>query len=204
MFTGLIETMGTVREAAGEAPRRLVITSDLPAKQIPLGASVAIDGCCLTVVDRGSDWLAFEAATETLARTTIGGLVAGARVNLEQAMQVGERLGGHVVLGHVDGVGRLEVREQRGSSWYLGIRAPADVAPLVAPRGSVTVAGISLTVTSVERDLFYIGIIPHTWVVTNLSLLPVGGGVNLEADVLARYVARLVEAREQGFTAGAG
>src|SRR5262249_29014993 len=136
--------------------------------------------------------LSFEAATETLARTTLGELRPGDRVNLERALRVGDRLGGHIVAGHVDAVGTVDSVEQRGSALYLGIRAPDEVAPLVAPRGSVTLQGVSLTVTDVQGPVFYVGLIPHTVGVTTLGALRVGARVNLEADLIARYVARLL------------
>ena len=194
MFTGLVETVGTVRSATGSSPRRLAIASSIPSAEVAIGDSIAIDGCCLTVVERGAEGLSFEAATETLKRTTLGSLKPGDRVNLERALRVGDRLGGHLVSGHVDGLGRLVVKEQRESALYLGIEAPADIAPLIASQGSVAVAGVSLTVTSVEGRVFYVGLIPHTLAVTTLGKLVVGAAVNLEADVIARYVQRLLSA----------
>lgn len=192
MFTGLVETTGKVVAAVGDAPRRLDIRSSLPTADIRLGDSVAVDGCCLTVVHVSHNTLRFEAATETLARTTLGGLQVGSAVHLEQAMQVGDRLGGHIVAGHVDDTGAVVSREMRGSALYLGIAASAAVSRLVAPRGSVTVAGVSLTVTDVVGDTFFVALIPHTLAVTHLGDLQVGERVNLEADLIARYVERLM------------
>lgn len=197
MFTGLVETTGSVSQATGESPRRLVIESNLPYMDIPIGASVSIDGCCLTVVARGSEGLAFEAATETLERTTIGNLAVGSRVNLERAMKLGDHLGGHIVLGHVDGVGKVTHKEQRGSALYVGILAPDSIAHLIASQGSVTVSGVSLTVTSVDGDTFFVGLIPHTLKETNLGDLEIGSPVNLEADVMARYVERLLQRKPE-------
>ncbi len=196
MFTGLVETMGELASASGASPRRLTIASRLPAGEIDIGDSIAIDGCCLTVVEKGREGLVFEAATETLQRTTLGELAVGSRVNLERALLPQDRLGGHIVLGHVDGVGVVRRRKQDGSALYLGIEAPAEIRRLIASQGSVTVAGVSLTVTSVEDPLFFVGLIPHTLGVTTLGALEPGSRVNLEADVVARYLERLVFARK--------
>jgi riboflavin synthase len=195
MFTGLIETVGTVTNVSGDNPRRLTISASYDTAEVDIGASIAIDGCCLTVIEKHGNELTYEAATETLKLTTLGGLEKGAKVNLERSMRVGDRLGGHIVLGHVDGVGTVRSREQNGGSWYLGIEAPADLAPLIATRGSVVVSGVSLTVTDVKDRTFYIGLIPHTWEVTNLASYSVGSRINLEADVVARYVQRLLDWR---------
>lgn len=191
MFTGLVEAVGRVRRATGESPRRLTIHSSIPAAEVEIGASIAIDGCCLTVVDKSSEGLSFEAATETLKRTTLGKLRAGDAVNLERAVRLGDRLGGHLVSGHVDGLGLVTSREQIDSALYLGIEAPADIAPLIASQGSITVAGVSLTVTRVDGPTFWIGLIPHTLAVTTLGELEVGARVNIEVDLIARYVQRL-------------
>lgn len=204
MFTGLVETVGRVRAATGHSPRRLTIESSIPTAEVELGASVAIDGCCLTVVEKHSDALSFEAATETLQRTTLGALKAGDRVNLERALRVGDRLGGHLVAGHVDAVGTVAVREKRGSAVYFGITTPWEVLRLTAPRGSITIAGVSLTVTDVTQDACFVGVIPHTMEVTTFGDLQVGAPVNLEADLVARYLERLVTAREGQAPQGAG
>jgi riboflavin synthase len=192
MFTGLVEAMGRVARASGDSPRRLTVSSTIPPTEVGIGDSVAIDGCCLTVVEKSAEGLSFEAATETLRRTTLGKLKVGDAVNLERALRLGDRLGGHLVSGHVDGLGRVVSREQDGSALYYGIEAPADIAPLVASQGSITVAGVSLTVTKVEGRVFWIGLIPHTVAVTTLESLRPGDPVNLEADVIARYVQRLM------------
>ena len=192
MFTGLVETVGRVTAVVGQAPCRLSIQSSLSTEAIAVGDSVAIDGCCLTVVHKTADTLTFEAAAETMARTTIGQLKANYGVHLEQALRAGDRLGGHMVAGHVDGVGEVVRREHRGQALYLGVRAPMDVARLVAPRGSITLAGVSLTVTAIEDNVFEVCLIPHTLKVTHLGHLVVGQSVNLEADLIARYVERLL------------
>lgn len=192
MFTGLVETKGTIVSATGDTPRRLLVASSFDHNEVEMGASIAIDGCCLTVVEKGPQGLAFEAATETLKLTSIGNLKAGDEVNLERSLRVGDRLGGHLVLGHVDGLGTVKDIRLDGSAWYVKIEAPADLAPLIATRGSITVAGVSLTVVAVEGAVFTIGLIPHTWDVTTLSKYPVGSRINLEADTMARYAQRLL------------
>ena len=193
MFTGLVEAVGQVVRAEGKNPLRLTVETSLAEPDTAIGASISIDGCCLTVVARAAGTLTFEAATETLARTTLGDLRVGTRVNLEQALKVGDRLGGHLVSGHVDGMGTVRSREQRASALYFAIESPREIRQLIAPQGSVTVAGVSLTVTSVDDTLgtFSIALIPHTLAVTTLGSIDVGTRVNVEADVVARYVERL-------------
>lgn len=200
MFTGLVETMGTVAQRSGDTLRRLTVASALPPADIRVGDSIAIDGCCLTVVEKGLQGLTFEAATETLQRTTLGALQVGDNVNLERSLRLGDRLDGHLVAGHVDGVGTVRQREQKGSALYLGIEAPLEVSRLTAARGSITVAGVSLTVTGVEGHVFFIGLIPHTVQVTTLGAMQVGQRVNLEADLLARYVERLWQVQGPALT----
>ncbi len=195
MFTGLVETVGTVTRASGSSPKRITIQSSYDVGQVEIGASIAIDGCCLTVVEKITDGLTFEAATETLKRTTIGNLTVGSRVNLERSLKLGDRLDGHLVLGHVDGLGIVRGREQIDSAWYVAIEAPAELAPLIATRGSVTIAGVSLTVVEAHGAVFKVGLIPHTWQVTTLADYAVGAPINLEADVMARYVQRLLDMR---------
>ena len=192
MFTGLIETVGTVRAATGNAPLRLSVASSLPIDEIAIGDSVAIEGVCLTVVDKSPGVLSFEAATETLARTTTGALSVGDRVHLERSMQLGGRLDGHLVMGHVDGIGTVNIAELRGSALYLGIDAPDDVARLTVPRGSIAIAGCSLTVTDVQDNTIFVALIPHTLAATRFGDVRPGAGVNLEADLLARYVEKLL------------
>ena len=197
MFTGLVETVGEVVQAQGSAPLRLTVRASFPVAEIVLGESIAIDGCCLTVVHASDAGLVFQAATETLQRTTLGHLRVGARVNLERALRFGDRLGGHLVAGHVDGVGTVHKLEQIDSALYMSIAAPPELAPLLAPRGSVTLAGVSLTVTAVQGAVFTVALIPHTLAVTTLQSFKVGDAVNLEADLLARYVERLLAAKEE-------
>ena len=194
MFTGLVEVVGTVASIKGTSPRHLGISSAIPASEVMIGDSVAIDGCCLTVTGRTGDVLTFDAAGETLTRTTIGKLGIRDRVNVERALRLGDRLGGHLVTGHVDGVGVLRERGQKGSALILGVEAPQSVAVLTATRGSITIAGVSLTVTDVQGRMLYVGLVPHTMDlnVTTLGSLGVGDEINLEADLMARYVARLM------------
>ena len=192
MFTGLVEAIGTLVAVRGTSPVRLVIQSELPTAEVRLGDSVAINGCCLTVVDKGSDTLEFEAATETLKVTTLGGFRAGRRVHLERALRVGDRLDGHLVAGHVDAIGSLKSREQRGSTLYLGIEAPDAVSRLTVDRGSITLDGVSLTVTEVKNRVISVGLIPHTLTATALGDLSLGASLNLEADMIARYVSKLM------------
>ncbi len=196
MFTGLIEAVGAVVRMEGGSPKRLTITSKIPIAEVAIGDSVAVDGCCLTVVHKEERGLTFEAATETLKRTTLGDLQPGVRVNLERSLRVGDRLGGHLVMGHIDGVGTVVGKEQRESALYLSIEAPEELAPLIAARGSVSVAGVSLTVTAVTGRIFEVGLIPHTVKFTSLGDLAEGASVNLEADIIARYLERLTTAHK--------
>jgi riboflavin synthase len=193
MFTGIIKDMGEVIAITeGARSRRLQIRTSFPLENIAIGASVACDGCCLTVVEKGADWLAFDAAAETLAKTTVGGWREGTRVNLEISLRMGDEMGGHMVSGHVDGLGTVESVTADGDAWRIKIRVPDALAPYIAPKGSVALNGISLTVNEVEGASFGVCIIPHTWQVTNISRWPPGTKINLEVDMLARYVARIL------------
>jgi riboflavin synthase len=201
MFTGIIEDVGQlVSERSGaKGGRVLTIATRFPVDSLALGDSVAVNGTCLTVVERraageGSHF-AVDAGPETLLRTTTGALRAGSRVNLERALTPTTRLGGHLVSGHVDAVGTIERIDARENAYDLVVTLPRPLMRLVADRGSVTVDGISLTVTGVGDDRFTLSIIPHTWRVTALAERRVGSAVNVEVDVLARYVQRLAETR---------
>jgi riboflavin synthase len=189
MFTGLVREVGRVVSFDGS---RLRVESTLAAA---VGDSVAIDGCCLTVVDGDRSTLAFDAVPETLARTTLGGLEPGAGVNLEPALKVGEPLGGHYVQGHVDGVGRVRSIEPEGEGRRAWFDAPHDVLRFCVEKGSVAVDGVSLTVAAVDDAGFAVALVPHTLAVTTLGSLASGDAVNLEADVLAKYVERLTGLR---------
>jgi riboflavin synthase len=158
-----------------------------------MGASISHAGCCLTVVEKGEGWFAVEVSGETLALTTLGQWEEGHRVNLERAARLGDEMGGHVVSGHVDGVGEVLSITPEGGSHRYRIRAPRPLHRLIAPKGSISVEGVSLTVNEVEDDVFGLNIIPHTWDVTTLGELKPGSKVNLEIDMLARYLARWQE-----------
>jgi riboflavin synthase len=200
MFTGIVSALGEVRGVERrEGLTRLTIGAPYAADGLEIGASVAHDGCCLTVVERtakgaGVDYVV-EVAAESLALTTLGALKQGDRVNLERSLRVGDELGGHMVQGHVDGLGEVRAVEQDGEGWRLRIRPPRTIFHLIAAKGSIAIAGVSLTVNEVDEAGFGVLIIPHTWSVTTLSKLKPGDKVNLEADMMARYAARLIEAR---------
>jgi len=197
LFTGIISALGTVQEIT---PRqdgrdtRLAIAAPWPEMEsIPLGASIACSGCCLTVVAVGKNWFAVEASGETLARTTLGAWRPGQLVNLERALRLGDELGGHLVSGHVDGVAEILSAVAEGGSTRWRFRLPRPLARFVAEKGSVAVDGVSLTVNAVEGEEFAVNVIAHTALVTNFSRLAPGDRVNIEIDLLARYVARLQE-----------
>jgi riboflavin synthase len=190
MFTGIVTHRGTIEELRDGSPTEIVVASGLPLDEVPLGASVAHSGVCLTLVEKGRGWHRVQASGETLARTTIGGWRLGMRINLERSLRLGDELGGHLVFGHVDGVGRLERLEPEAGGWRLEVGVPASLLPLMAVKGSVAIDGISLTVTEVTADSLAAAIIPHTYEETTLPDRRVGDPVNLEADMLARYVAR--------------
>jgi riboflavin synthase len=195
MFTGLITEIGVVERITPRAGGvRLVIRPNaLPVDDLALGESIASSGACLTVVERGAGLVAFDAVPETLARTVIGGWRPGTRVNLERALRLSDRLGGHLVAGHVDAVGEVLARRPEGQGARLTISLPASLAPLVAEKGSIAVDGVSLTVAAAGRDRFEVALIPETLARTTLGEAAPGRPVNLEADVLARQVARLRE-----------
>ena len=198
MFTGIVTDLGSVRaiEPAGEGrDLTLVIATAWKTEEIPLGASIACNGCCLTVVEKGPGTLAFTASAETLDKTTIGRWRPGSLVNLERALRMGDELGGHLVTGHIDGVGRVAAVSPEGGSLRLTIRPPPHLMPMLAPKGSVAVDGVSLTINNVDADAFGVNIIPHTAKVTTLGRLKPGDPVNIEVDLVARYLARLFEAR---------
>lgn len=200
MFTGIVTDLGTVREVqplGGGHDHRLVIGTSpeflaTPAP-VALGASIACSGVCLTAVQLGGDWFAVDASAETLSKTTLGGWKPGSRVNLERSLRMGDELGGHLVAGHVDGTGEVLSAEPENASVRWRFRAPPALAPFIAPKGSIAIDGVSLTVNEVDGDAFGVNIIPHTAAVTTFGTLQPGGRVNLEIDMMARYVARLRE-----------
>jgi riboflavin synthase len=195
MFTGIIEATGTVQRAPGAEPGRLTITTELDVGGLPIGASIAVDGVCLTVVEREAGRFEADVGPETLARTTLGQLAAGDRVHLERPLKMGDALGGHLVAGHVDDVGRVGARRPAGSALVLEIVAPPALSRTLVEKGSVAVDGVSLTVNAVFEDRFSVTLIPHTLAVTHLGAKPVGARVNLEGDLLAKHVDRLIGER---------
>lgn len=194
MFTGIVTDVGRVRSVRQtNRDRRYEIETGFDVATIDMGASISHAGCCLTVVEKGEGWFAVEVSAETLAHTTLGDWEEGHPVNLERAARLGDEMGGHVVSGHVDGVGEVLSIEAEGGSHRYRIRAPRPLHRLIAPKGSIAVEGVSLTVNEVDDDVFGLNIIPHTWDVTTLGRLKPGSRVNLEIDMLARYLARWQE-----------
>lgn len=194
MFTGIVTDIGRVRRVEQTArDRRYEIETAWETAGIDLGASISHAGCCLTVTEKGPGWFAVEVSGETLSKTTLGGWGEGDRVNLERAAKLGDELGGHIVSGHVDGLGRVVSVTPEGGSHRIAIDAPEPLHRFIAPKGSITVDGVSLTVNAVEGRTFGVNIIPHTWEATTLGRLKPGDAVNLEIDMLARYLARWQE-----------
>ena len=197
MFTGIITDVGEVRSVERQGDTRFVIATAFATDDIAIGASICCHGACLTVVDRGPDWFAVDVSAETLSRTVLGAWRTGAKVNLERALKVGDELGGHIVAGHVDGVAAVVACRPEGDSLRLTVEPPAALARFIAAKGSVTLNGASLTVNEVEGGRFGVNLIPHTRARTSFGSVREGDGLNLEIDVLARYVARLEEARQE-------
>ncbi len=204
MFTGIVSAVGTIRESRQQGDLRAVITCPYDPARIAIGASIACSGVCLTVVERGGEagdaWFAVDVSAETVGCTTPGMWAQGTALNLEQAMKLGDELGGHIVTGHVDGVGRVVSADPVGDSVRIVIAAPADLAAFIAAKGSITVNGVSLTVNEVADQAdgschFTLNIIPHTGDVTTLGKLAAGDAANLEIDVLARYLKRMQSLR---------
>lgn len=193
MFTGIVTDLGVVRDLRDMGDRRVEIATALPAGEFKAGASIACSGVCLTVIEHGADWFAVTVSGETLSRTTIGTWSVGTPVNLERSARLGDELGGHIVSGHVDGLGTLTSAVAEGGSWRLVFSVPAPLRRFIAAKGSIAIDGVSLTVNEVENHHFGINIIPHTWDVTTFGRLKVGDRVNVEIDLLARYVARYLE-----------
>jgi len=204
MFTGIVTAIGTIREARQGGDLRAVIACPFDPAGIAMGASIACSGVCLTVVDKGGvagdAWFAVDISGESVARTVAGRWQQGRALNLEPALRLGDELGGHIVTGHVDGVGTVAAVDPVGDSHRFVIAAPKELAPYLAPKGSITVDGVSLTVNEVSDDAdgtcrFTLNIIPHTAQVTTIGALREGDGVNLEIDVLARYLQRMQSLR---------
>lgn len=199
MFTGIITDIATVRSAEPRGDLRLTIGCGYDMASVDLGASIACSGVCLTVVDKGEDWFAVDVSAETLSRTASDLWREGARLNLERSLKIGDELGGHIVSGHVDGVAEVTEVSPEGGSVGITARAPADLAPFIAPKGSITLDGVSLTVNSVRdaagATIFSVNIIPHTAEKTTFGEIAVGRQLNVEIDVIARYLDRMLAAR---------
>ncbi|BCA63216.1 riboflavin synthase subunit alpha [Sphingomonas sp. HMP9] len=195
MFTGIVTDIGTVTTVESQGDTRVLVSTAYDTTTVDLGASISCSGVCLTVVDKGPNWFAVDVSGETVSRTAKDQWTEGRKFNLERAMKLGDELGGHIVTGHVDGLGTVVALAEEGGSHRVTIRAGADIAPFIAPKGSVTIDGVSLTVNSVrdsEGEVeFGLNIIPHTWAVTTLGTIQMGQSVNIEIDVLARYLQRM-------------
>jgi len=201
MFTGIVTDVGTVRSAEQRGDLRLTIATGYDLQTVDLGASIACSGVCLTVVDKGGDWFAVDLSGETISRTSAGLWQEGARLNLERSPRLGDELGGHIVTGHVDAVGTVVSAEPDGDSLRVEIEVPRALGAMIAPKGSVTLDGVSLTVNTVEdareSTRLSINVIPHTASATTLGNLRPGQQLNVEVDVLARYIDRMLAARAQ-------
>ena len=196
MFTGIITDLGRLQSIAPGSATRLVVETLYDTDTIAHGASIACSGVCLSVVDKGPGWFAVDVSAETLSCTTIGSWASGQPINLERPLRLGDELGGHLVSGHADGVGEVTARQPDGDSVRYRFRVPAPLARFIAPKGSVAVDGVSLTVNEVMGDQFGVNLIPVTLRETGLGRLALGQGVNLEIDMLARYLARLMSKDE--------
>jgi riboflavin synthase len=200
MFTGIVTDVGTVRSAEKRGDLRLAIATSYDLDTVDLGASISCSGVCLTVVDKGQDWFAVDVSGETISKTAADHWLEGAKLNLERALRLGDELGGHIVTGHVDAVAQIVGTCPEGDSTRIGISVPVELAPMIAPKGSVTLDGVSLTVNEVREaedgsTHFAVNIIPHTAQNTTLGNLRQGQQLNVEVDVLARYIDRMLAAR---------
>jgi riboflavin synthase len=200
MFTGIVTDVGTVRSAEQRGDMRLVIETGYDLHTVDLGASIACSGVCLTVVDKGEEWFAVDISAETMSKTAADHWRQGAKLNLERALRLGDELGGHIVTGHVDAVAEVVGTCPEGDSTRIGLSVPKHLAPMIAPKGSVTLDGVSLTVNEVrdgdeDSTHFAVNIIPHTAQHTTLGALKRGQQLNVEVDVLARYIDRMLAAR---------
>lgn len=193
MFTGIVTDIGEITRVEKRGDARFDIRTSYDTKTISMGASICCAGCCLTVVETSADSFSFDVSAESIARTTLGRWIVGSRINLERALKMGDELGGHMVLGHVDGVGNIVSVTPEGNSKRFRIRAPQELARFIAEKGSVTLDGVALTVNEVDGLEFGVNIIPHTQAHTTWGHVRQGDAVNIEIDMLARYVARLAE-----------
>ena len=192
MFTGIITDIGTIRSVTQRGDLRIEIATGYDVTSVDMGASIACDGVCLTVVEKTSDSFCVDVSAESAGLTTIGDWKTGRPVNLERALKVGDELGGHIVSGHVDGVGEVTSLSTDADSHRFSFSVPTDLSRQIAAKGSITIDGISLTVNEVGENTFGVNIIPHTMAVTSIGKKQIGDAVNLEVDMLARYVARLL------------
>ena len=205
MFTGIVELAGVIEaleltgtaSAAAATGARLRVRAPEVAPHLQISASIAVNGCCLTVVEKTSQHFTADLSGETVRRTAFGQIEPGARVNLERPLTAGKELGGHFVQGHVDGVGRVTRLEPEGESWWLGVRVPQELQRYVAMKGSIAVDGISLTVAAWHDGVAEMAVIPYTYAQTNIQPMRPGDAVNIECDILAKYVERLLDARAQ-------
>src|SRR5438067_7986452 len=201
MFTGIVTDVGTVRKVEQRGDLRLQIQTGYDTSTIELGASVACSGACLTVVDKGEDWFAVDVSGETVSRTATDHWREGAKLNLERSLRLGDELGGHIVTGHVDAVGEVTAVHSEGDSTRIAIRVLRQIGPMIAPKGSIALDGVSLTVNTVadvdDSTSVTVNIIPHTGQQTTLGQIAVGRQLNVEGDVLARYIDRMLASRAQ-------
>jgi riboflavin synthase len=194
MFTGLIRDVGSVMRIDTARPDpRYYIRTKIDLGREGMGASISCSGCCLTLVEKGDDWFAVDVSPETLRVTSLGAWATGGSVNIEPSLRLGDEMGGHIVSGHVDGLAVLESVTQDAGSYHLKISVPSQFEKFIASKGSIAIEGISLTVNEVNKNIFGVNIIPHTWAHTNLAQFKVGDSMNFEIDMLARYVARRLE-----------
>ena len=196
MFTGIITDVGKIKLLENMGDLRAVIETEYRTDLLSDGASICCSGVCLTVVDKGQNWFAVDVSKETTDTTTIGGWTVGTSVNLERSLQLSDELGGHIVSGHVDGIVELRSIEKEGASRRISLEVPSNLAKFIASKGSITLDGISLTVNQVNDNSFGVNIIPHTWENTSFKSLRIGSILNIEVDVIARYVARLMNSKE--------
>jgi riboflavin synthase len=202
MFTGIVTDVGTVRSAEQRGDLRLTVGTSYDLDTVDLGASISCSGVCLTVVDKGDDWFAVDVSAETVSKTAGERWRKGAKLNLERALRLGDELGGHIVTGHVDAVAEVVGTCPEGDSTRVGIRVPHELAPMIAPKGSITLDGVSLTVNEVREaedgsTHFAVNIIPHTAQHTTLGQMKAGQQLNVEIDVLSRYIDRMLALRSQ-------
>jgi len=197
MFTGIVTDLGRVRSVEKTGDWHFQISTNYETSAIEIGASICCSGVCLTAVSTGADWFAVDVSEETISKTTLGFWGKGTAINLERSLKVGDEMGGHIVSGHVDGVGKLVSSTQEGDSLRMSFSADREIIRFIAEKGSITVDGVSLTVNTVSDQEFAVNIISHTQSATTLGKLSAGDAVNLEIDMLARYVARLIETDKQ-------